>query len=529
MSQDNRPAGPGKPAYEKKSRSNRKVLYGILAIIAAAVVFGVAFLVGQSTRAGEEKPGSSASGTPTDGGSLRVGLSLEPTNLDVRKTAGVALDQVLIDNVYQGLVGLDATGDIVPVIASDYTQSDDGLTYTFTLNDDVVFHSGNALSVNDVVWSLTQVTENEDFRGNAELSDVTAITAVDDSTVEITLGQPNSQLLWSLAGRAGLILEEASDVDLATSANGTGPFVVDNWKQGDSLTLKRYNEYWGTPAKLDSIVFRYITDGNAALNAALNGDVDVQTAVFPNLVSQYDTRDDFDVVNADSSEVFTLAYNSGRAPLDNLAVRQAISQAIDTDALIESIEGAGKPLGSPIPSLDPGYTDLTKVNAYDPEHAKQLLAEAGQSNLTLTLTVPNHYEMTPINLLVSQLADVGITLNVQSVEFSTWLEQVYTNKDYDLSYVNHAEARDFGNYANPDYYFNYNNPAVDALYEDSLSATSDDQVDSKLAEASALVAADAPAKWLYNYTPPTAISTKVSGFPTSNTNARLNLVAATVS
>lgn len=137
--------------------------------------------------------------------------------------------------------------------------------------------------------------------------------------------------------------------------------------------------------------------------------------------------------------------------------------------------------------------------------------------------------MTPINLLVSQLADVGITLNVQSVEFSTWLEQVYTNKDYDLSYVNHAEARDFGNYANPDYYFNYNNPAVDALYEDSLSATSDDQVDSKLAEASALVAADAPAKWLYNYTPPTAISTKVSGFPTSNTNARLNLVAATVS
>src|SRR5699024_3148497 len=118
----------------------------------------------------------------------------------------------------------------------------------------------------------------------------------------------------------------------------------------------------------------------------------------------------------------------------------------------------------PIPPLDPGYEDLTPLRPYHPKKAKSLLADAGVDDLSLTLTVPNIYGTTVANVLVSAYKQIGVTLTVDSVEFSTWLNDVYTNHDYDLSFVDHLEPRDFGNWANPDYYFGYDNADVQKLY-----------------------------------------------------------------
>ncbi|GAA3597389.1 ABC transporter substrate-binding protein [Klugiella xanthotipulae] len=527
MSHPQKPAGSGQPTYEKKTGSNRKIIIGGIAIIAALAIFGGAFLLGQMTR-GAVDPRGSGTGKVDPNGTLTVGLTLEPTNLDIRKTAGVALDQVLIDNVYQGLVGLTSDLSIQPVLAESYEVSEDSLTYTFTLNDGVTFHSGAALTAEDVAWSLNETRTNADFKANADLADIASVTAPDGSTVVVMLSQPNAQLLWLLAGRAGLIYEQAATIDYATATNGTGPYTLGTWKQGDSVTLTRVDSYWGDAATLKSVVFRYIKDGNAALNAALSGDIDVHTAVLPNLLSQYEGQENFTLVNAEGTDVFTLAYNSGRAPFDDPRVREAFSQAIDEDALIAAIENTGKPLGSPITSLEPGYVDLTSVNGYNPENAKKLLAEAGQENLTVTLTLSNSYDTDVPELLVSQLADVGVKLTLNQVEFPKWIEDVYTNKDYDLSFVDHAEARDFSNYANPDYYFNYTNPEVTALYEKSLRADGPEREDQLLQEAATLVAKDAPAKWLYNWTPTSAINNRVTGFPRAGTNSRINLAGVTV-
>lgn len=491
--------------YARRTGSKRTLVVSlaIAAVVALIAVISVV-LISANTQT-----------KPT--GTLTVGLLLEPTNLNVRTTPGAALDQVLLDNVYQGLVTFKSgTFDIAPALAESYTVSEDALTYTFTLNKNAAFDDGAKLTTDDVVSSLeeTKPLLGESFK---------SVSATDDSTVEISLTQPNSQLLFLLAGRAGIILKKGATNDLNNTAIGTGPYQLDDWKQGDSITLVAKDQYWGTPASLETVVFRYITDPKAAVNATLAGDVDVQTVVDPQLQAEFENENAIKLVRAASTDVFTLAYNNGKAPLDDIRVREAISQAIDQEALIEALLGDGLPLGSPITNIEIGYRDLTKINSYDPEGAKKLLSEAGAENLNLTLTIPNFYGTTIPNLLVSQLKEVGITLNLNVVEFATWLEQVYTNKDYDLSFVDHAEARDFGNYANPEYYFNYDNATVQKLYAEALAATSETTVGDKLGEASALVAEDAVAKWLYNYTPTTAINNRVTGFPTSNTNSRINL------
>lgn len=469
--------------------------------------------------------GCAPSSDPASDPVVNVGLVLEPTDLNIRQTSGVALDQVLIDNVYQGLVGLDPDGKIVDVLATEHTVSADGLTYTFTVRPDLHFHSGSAVTVEDIVWSIDQVRTDEALKDHALLSKVTGVTASGDDTVTITLSEPDSQLLWVLAGRAGLVLEQAATNDLSTTANGTGPYRVDTgaWKQGDSLSLTRNDDYWGEPAQVSEVVFSYITDPTASVNATIAGDLDVQTNVDANLSAQLETASGITLSEGKTTDKYTLAFNNQRAPLTDPRVREAIRSAIDHSAIIAAIGGAGVPQGGPIPQLDPGYEDLTGSPAFDPAHARDLLASAGVSNLNLSLTIPNHYGTTVSTVLVSQFKDVGINLTVKRVEFPVWLSEVYTDHNYDLSFVDHAEARDFSNWANPDYYFGYDNAQVQDLYARSLAATDAESAADLLAQAARLVAADNPADWLYTATVITAIRDGVTGFPTNSTTSRLNL------
>ncbi|RLP83317.1 ABC transporter substrate-binding protein [Mycetocola lacteus] len=457
--------------------------------------------------------------------SVNVGLILEPTDLNIRKTSGVALDQVLLDNVYEGLVRREADGSVVDSLAKSHEISADGLTYTFTLNDGVKFHSGAELKASDVVWSLNQVVTDASIKDHATLAAIRSVSSPDPKTVVIELANPDSNLLWNLGGRAGQILEEKATNDLATSANGTGPFELKAgaWKQGDSLKLERNDNYYGTKAKVREVVFSYIPDPTAAINATLTGDLDVQTGVDASLSPQLERDKDVTLTKGRTTDKYTLVFNPKVPALADPKVREALRLGIDHKAIIDSIGGAGVPQGGPIPALDPGYQDLTGLVPFDPEKAKALLAEAGQSDLTLTLTVANHYPTVISNVLTSQFKNIGVTLKVNRVEFPTWLNDVYTNHDFDLSLVNHAESRDFANWTDPTYYFGYNNPHVQELYKESVAATDPKVADAKLAEAAKIVAQDNPADWLFTGTALTAIRKGVTGFPTDSTTSRLYL------
>ena len=490
-------------------------------VLAATSLLAAGVLALTACSGGTEPSVPTATGEPDPDASVAIRLVLEPSNLDIRQTAGAALDQILVDNIYQGLVARTPEQDIVPALASDWSVSPDGLTYTFTLREGVTFHDGQPLTPQDVVWSLTTRKNTPEWRDSARLANVTTIAA-DGQDVVLTLAEPDSSLLWNLTGRAGIILKEGDTVDYQTAANGTGPFVLDDWREGDSIVFVRNEAYWGDPAGVAEVVFDYIPDNQAALNAALAGEIDVVTGFDATLKEQVEETGDFALVLGQSTDKGTLAFNQTAGPLADQRVRQAIRQAIDHDAFVEAL-GAGQTQYGPIPELDPGYEDLADVAPYDPEAARALLEEAGEEDLELTLTIPNFYPTTIPQILVSDLNEVGITLEVESVDFPTWLNDVYTNRDYDLSFVLHTEARDFENWANPDYYFTYDNPEVQELYAQSLAATDESEAADLLAEAARLVSEDAAADWLYNGASVVAVGTNISGMPSINVNERLNL------
>ncbi|MDQ1073913.1 MULTISPECIES: ABC transporter substrate-binding protein [Microbacterium] len=473
-------------------------------------------------------PGPTGEADPN--ATLTVRLSLEPSNLDIRHTSGAALEQALVDNVYQGLVTRngDENNAIVPALATEWNVSPDGLTYTFTLRQGVTFHDGSALTADDVVTSLQTAKDDATVQSSADLANVASLSSPDASTVVVTLAKPNIDFLFALTGRAGLIFKNGDTTSLQTAENGTGPFRVASWNTGQSLTLARYDGYWGDKAGVAEVVLDYIPDQSAATNAAVSGDVDVALEIDPDLQGQIEGTGNFTIESGLTTDKGTLAFNNQRAPLNDQRVREALRLAVDHNALVETLVTA-QPLNGPIPPLDPGYEDLTGSVSYNPDRARELLAEAGADNLTLTLKIPNVYPSTLATFLVSSYADVGVTLKVDSVDFSTWLTDVYTNHDYDLSFVRHVEARDFGNWADPTYYFGFDNAEVQRLYAEALASTDDQQSSDLLAEAAQIVDDQDAADWLFLSAPRTAVATNVSNFPKNSLNVRLPLAGVTVS
>ena len=481
--------------------------------------------------------GSSASGEATSQSTLaasdlntnatvNIGLVLEPTSLDIATTSGAALDQILLDNVYQGLLTRNDQGQILPSLASSYQESADGLTYTFQLVHDAKFHDGSALTSADVVWSLDQViapkTTNPDA---AELSSVQSVTATGPYTVAIHLKHRDTEFTWELTDREAVIFKKGTNLaDLTDTENGTGPFKLAGWQHGSTITFVRDDSYWGAAPHVAKVVFHYITTSSTENNAELTGELDVETGVDATLLSAFSGNSGFSVLRGTSTDKFTLAFNNATGPTKDIRVREAIREAVDNAGLIKALGGAATEIGGPVPPSDPWYQDLTSVDAYNPSGAKALLKAAGYgSGLTLSLQIPNIYSTTIGDYLTSELKQVGITLDVHQVEFNTWLTDVFENHDYQLSVVDHAEAHDLSNYANPDYYFGYDNTQVQQWYEQGITATSDAQRNTLWAEAAKQVSEDAASDWLFLNQDLTIVRSGVTGVPVNFTSDRYDL------
>jgi len=209
-----------------------------------------------------------------------------------------------------------------------------------------------------------------------------------------------------------------------------------------------------------------------------------------------------------------LATNNRKPPFDNLLVRQAMAHAIDRQAIIDGATyGYGVPIGAPFAPHNPYYIDLTGTYPHDVEKAKALLAEAGYPDgLSATLKLPPvAYARLSGQIIASQFAEVGIKLELINVEWAQWLEDVYANKDFDLSIISHVEPFDIGNYANPDYYFGYDNPQFQALIE-TLNGTTDDAERKELAiQAQTVLAEDAVNGYLFELAQTGVWNAKVTG------------------
>lgn len=484
----------------------------ITVIVAAALVLGAWLAVGRSDGKNDTQTDLHTAKTDT----ITIGLKLAPVNLDIRTQSGNALMQLLIGNVYEGIVGRDSSNQVTPAIADSWEQSDDGLTYTFHIAKGLEFSNGDTLDAEDAAWSIQQMLEKK-YYDYEQLGDVASVKATDASTLVITLAKPNANFLWYLSARPGLVFDKDASYDPKTEAVGSGPYTIEKFVPNDSVTLKANENYEGrNKPKTKTVVVRYLTDENAAVNALKSGDVQVLSPINENLAKPLEDDPNYVIKAGDGSDKYVLAFNNKRAPFTDKRVRQAIRYAIDHEQIIASRGGADKALGGPIPPVDPGYEDLTDLYPHDVKKAQSLMKEAGYSAdkpLKVTLTYANTYGTELGDQLRSQLKDVYIDLSINYVEFSTWLQDVHKNADYDLSLVDHAESHDFEQWADPTYYYGYDNPEVQDLYAKAMAATSQDECDKLLAKAARLVSEDAAADWLFSYRITTATVKGVEGFP----------------
>ena len=479
------------------------------AAIATAAILGLA---GCSAGAGNSS--GSDGETPT---TATIALTGTPTNLDFTTTAGSAIPQALMSNVYEGLVELDQSGEIQPLLASEWTVSDDRKTYTFTLQEGVTFSNGDEFTADDVKFSFDRVKTDWVSSLKAKMDVVESVEVVSPTEVAVTLSKPSNAWLFSLATPVGAIFSEDAVDDLANTPVGTGPYAVESWTPNESLVFDTRDDYWGEVPGVEQVTLKYFADATATTNALQTGDVDaIANLQAPELLSSFESDDQFVVTTGTSSGEVSLSMNNKAAPFDDVRVRQAVLYALDKQAILDTAwNGYGSLVATYAAPTDPYYEDLNDAYPYDPAKAKELLQEAGQENLDITFTVPTRpYAQAVSEIVVSQLKDVGINATIESAEFpAVWLDEVFTKHDYQMTTVLAVEARDILTVFNdPNYYIGYDNSKIAPIAEEADAADEDGYVDGMKQVAEQIVE-DAASGVLFLFPNITVAKADLQGMP----------------
>ena len=426
---------------------------------------------------------------------ISVAMQLEPPHLDPTSAAAGAIDSVLYANVFEGLTRFASDGAIIPGLAESWEISADGTVYTFKLHAGVKFHDGSTMDAEDVKFSLDRARAEDSTNAQKALfAGIASVDVVDATTVKVTLSAPNGNFLFNMAWGDAVIVAPESIEGIKQKPIGTGAFRFVEWVQGDRIVLEKNPDYWGTPAKLDKVTFKFISDPTAAFAAMMAEDIDAFSGFpAPENLPQFDADDRFQVLVGSTEGETILSTNNKQPPFDNPLVRKAVAHAINRQAIIDgAMFGYGTPIGTHFAPHHPAYVDLTGDSAYDPEKAKALLKEAGMPDgfeTTLHLPPPS-YARRGGEIIAAQLAAVGIKAEIINVEWAQWLETVFRGKNFGLTIVSHTEPMDIGIYARPEYYFQYDNPKFQDLMK-TLNATTDPAKRTELlAEAQKMIAAD---------------------------------------
>ncbi len=364
-----------------------------------------------------------------------IGTQLEPPILDPTANPAAAISEVLYGNVLQGLVQFAADGSVLPQLAQSWDVSSDGLTYVFHLRPGVRFHDGSAFDAAAAKFSLDRMVAPESVNPQrSRFSAIRSVEAIDPLTLTVRLSRRSGGLLQSLAFGSAVMLSPRSVATAGLRPVGTGPFRFSRWRRGDSITLERDADHQGGAAALEQVTFKFITDPTAAFAALMAGDIDAfANYPAPESFAQFAADPRFGVFTGTTEMETVLALNERVAPLHNVLVRRAISYALDRRAIIDgAMFGYGTPIGSHFPPHNPAYVDLTGVYPHDVAKARELMAQAGYPQgfaMTLKLPPPS-YARRGGEIVASQLAQIGISLRIENLEWAQWLDQVYTRHDY---------------------------------------------------------------------------------------------------
>lgn len=541
-------------------------------VAAAAVVFvacgGAASPAPSAVPATEPPAGTTPAPTednqPKDGGTLVVALPG-----DITRTDPALIDDsnssYVMQQVVEGLVALvpGSTSEVIPALAESWTLSPDGKTYTFKIRQGVKFHDGTDLDADAVVYNYLRwknfPTELQDysyyagavFGGYGEGSNVASVEATDASTVAITLRSPyssflvaNTQAYFAIssptalkAGHADNATTDVSKIEYAqggpTAMVGTGPFKFKEWVVGDHVTVEKNPDYWNpdAAAHLDEIVFKPVAEEAQRLNGLDTGEIDFAQTIAPIDIATIKGNTELAVVDRGAScNTMQLSMNHNYTPINNPKIREAIAYAVNKDYLIETFY-AGLAVGAdnwmPVNTL---YAKKLGLPTYDEAKAKALIAESGETDLTIDFYYPS--DVTRPYMPDPQGIFEAITGDLEAAGFTIVPHTETWRPDYlDHEYAGNFEMWILGwtcDWAGPDNFlktaffgyvdgapspeFAYFNDELEQTMNDALAATDEATAKSLWEHAQDLLKADLPTVPLINSTPPAAARADVMGF-----------------
>jgi peptide/nickel transport system substrate-binding protein len=440
-------------------------------------------------------------------------------SLDPHKAVAAGTEEVLF-NLYEGLVKPDSSGALQPAVASDYSISEDATTYTFTLRDGVKFHDGSTVTAEDVKYSIDRCADTTNGAPLVEAySHIQSVNILDEKTVEVVLDGPDTEFLAYMTEA----IIPASNENPDTNPIGTGPYKYVSRSPQENFVVEKFDDYWGTPANIEHVTFKVCANADSIVMDLQGGSIDmfarVTTAQAAQLGEQYQ------ILEGTMNLVQALYLNNAVEPFNDERVRQALCYAVDPQGIMDLIsDGKGTEIGSSMfPAFSKYYMpELNDMYNQDFDKAKELLAEAGYPDgFTFTMTVPSNYQqhIDTAQVLVEQLRNIGVTAEIELVEWETWLSEVYSGRNYEATVVgvdassltaNALLSRFVSDASNN--FINFSNEDYDAAYARAVAAVDDEEKTAAYKECETLLAEHAANVYIQDLPQLVALNKRYAGY-----------------
>lgn len=463
---------------------------------------------------------------PVYGGSIVVGIQNDLDSLDPHKAKAAGTEEILF-NIYEGLVKPDKDGNLIPAVASDVIVSDDGLTLSFPLRENVFFHDGSKVTAGDVIYSIKRcagLLEHSDPEVQVERA-LSCILTVDSYTddgkegVRITLSEANSDILGYLT--CAIVPKDYEKLD--TLPMGTGPFRFVSYTPLSSIILAKNENYYvsGIPY-LDEVTFKISANTDAAIMELLAGQIDL----YPYLTAEQANQlmGNYNILKGSMNLVQGMYLNNKVKPFDNKLVRQALCYGINRQEIIDMVaDGFGTVVGSPIFPQFTKYYDESLVDRYpyDTKKAKELLAQAGYPDgFSFTITVPSNYQfhVDTAQVIVEQLKQIGITAEIKMVEWASWVSDVYNGRDYQATIIgvdaNMTPSNVCFRYVSndPKNFINFANPEYDTIYKSAIVEQDEETKKADYTRLQEILSEEAASVYIQDAANIVAINKKLAGY-----------------
>ncbi|MDE3838215.1 peptide-binding protein [Bacillus methanolicus] len=483
---------------------------------------------------------------PQKGGDLIVGSTGSPTLFNSLYSTDTASGEIE-DLIYNGLVKADTKFNVQYDLAEDIQESEDGLTYTVKIKKGVKFHDGEELTADDVVFTYS-IPLSPDYAGErgSNFEMIESIKKVDDYTVEFKLKRKDATFVPTTLEYDILPEHILQDVPIGELGEhefntkkpiGTGPFKFVEWKDGEYVKVEAFDDYFEGRPYLDSITYKIVPDANALIAQIQAGDIDYYAAVPGSDLETVKAIDGVKVVSDLALSYTFLGYNEKNPLFKDKKVRQAITHAIDREAIVESVmNGEGKVAHVPESPLSWAYSDDVPKFDYDPEKSKKLLEEAGwkdtdgdgildkdgkKFSFTVKTNQGNKVREDIVVVLQQQLKEVGIEAKPEIVEWSAFIDQISApNWKYDALVLGWAlstfpDQYDVFHSSQREQGLNlvwWSNKEADKLMEDARQILDKEEYKKAYSEIYKIIAEEQPYTFLYYPKEHRAMPENLQGF-----------------